>query len=161
MICGFSGHRPHRLPWDTEESDPRCVALKIKMRQELETLVARNVTTFLCGMARGCDFYFAENVLSMRDAYPQIQLVAVLPCRSQADHWLPEEQARYSRLCGACQQVVLLQEAYTPDCMLRRNRWLIEHADCLLTVYDGGPGGTAWTVQEAKRRGMPLIPIWL
>jgi uncharacterized phage-like protein YoqJ len=161
MVCGFSGHRPHRLPWGIEESDPRCVALKIKMRQELEALIAQGADTFLCGMARGCDFYFAETVLSLQADFPGIRLVAVLPCSSQADRWPPDEQARYRRLCGACAETVRLQEAYTPDCMLRRNRWMVEHSDCLLTVYDGGAGGTAWTVQEAKRRNTPVIPIWL
>ena len=39
--------------------------------------------------------------------------------------------------------------------------WMIDHADCMITVYDGGPGGTGWTVRAAKKAGIPLLPLWL
>lgn len=26
--CAFTGHRPHKFPWKTNEADPRCVALE-------------------------------------------------------------------------------------------------------------------------------------
>ena len=161
MVCAFSGHRPHRLPWGTNEADPRCLALKEKLRQEIEVLIAGGVDVFACGMAQGCDLYFAEAVLDLRRTHPEIALWAALPCRSQADRWTEAEQDRHRRLCSESDRVVLVQEHYTADCMHRRNRWLLDQADCLLTVYDGGPGGTAWTVAEARRRGFTLVSVWL
>ena len=34
--CCFTGHRPEKLPWREDESDPRCLALKARLRRELE-----------------------------------------------------------------------------------------------------------------------------
>ena len=161
MICAFSGHRPQRLPWGTCEDDPRCGALKARLAQELQSLICQGYSVFLCGMARGCDTYFAEAVLELQKDSPQTELWAVLPCRSQADRWPETDRLRHRSLCRASRQVVLLQEEYTDGCMLLRNRWMLEHADCLMTVYDGGGGGTGWMVRQARRRRMPVVSLWL
>lgn len=161
MICAFSGHRPHRLPWGSDEADSRCAALKLRMRQELRRLNHMGVDVFLCGMARGCDTYFAEAVLELQKDSPQTELWAVLPCGSQADHWPETDRLRYVSLCRASQQIVMLQERYSSGCMLRRNRWMLDHADCVMTVYDGGGGGTGWMVREASMRQMPVVSLWL
>ena len=161
MICAFSGHRPQRLPWGEMESDRRCEALKLRIAREVGRLYREGCTVFLCGMARGGDTYFAEAVLELQKDSPQTELWAVLPCRSQADHWPEPDRRRYESLCRASRQVILLQEHYTSGCMLRRNRWMLEHADCLLTVYDGGAGGTGWMVTEARRQQIPVISLWL
>ena len=44
--------------------------------------------------------------------------------------------------------------------MLRRNRYMVEHADLLMTVFDGSPGGTASTVAYARARGVKIVSIW-
>ena len=68
MICAFTGHRPERLPWGQNEDDARCAALKTLLRRTVREVYDRGFHTFLCGMARGCDQYFAEAVLACRAA---------------------------------------------------------------------------------------------
>lgn len=53
MICAFTGHRPERLPWRTDETDPRCRALKLLLQKSVALAYDRGFHTFLCGMARG------------------------------------------------------------------------------------------------------------
>ncbi len=161
MVCAFSGHRPQRLPWGTREEDPHCLALKKRLRQELEALAGKGYDTFLCGMALGCDTYFAEAVLALRETDPSVRLWAALPCRTQADHWTEADRARYRAILDRCDRVDVLQEEYSAACMRSRNLWMLEQADCLMTVYDGGLGGTAWTAAEARRRSLPVISLWL
>ena len=36
--CCFTGHRPDKLPWGTDESDPRCLALKARLEAEAAAL---------------------------------------------------------------------------------------------------------------------------
>ena len=43
--------------------------------------------------------------------------------------------------------------------MQRRNRYLIDHADCLIAVYDGQPGGTRYTVEYAQKKGLYIMII--
>lgn len=85
MICAFTGHRPERLPWGRNEDDLRCAALKTLLRRTVREVYDRGFHTFLCGMARGCDQYFAEAVLAARaDGAQDAQLCALVPCPSPA-----------------------------------------------------------------------------
>lgn len=49
---------------------------------------------------------------------------------------------------------------YHDGCMLERNRYLVDHAACLLAVYNGERrGGTAMTVRYAGERGRRIIVL--
>lgn len=161
MVCAFTGHRTHRLPWGSRESDPRCEALKILLGRKLLEAVELGCTTFLCGMARGCDTYFAEAVMELRAQRPELRLVAMLPCADQADRWPADDRDRHRLLCDCCDEVVVLEPRYSDGCMLRRNRAMVDRADLMITVFDGCRGGTASTVAYAKRRGLRLLPVWV
>ena len=70
--CCFTGHRPSKLPWGTREEDPRCLALKRRIRDAVESAYEEGYCHFLCGMAQGCDLYFCEAVLALRERYPEV-----------------------------------------------------------------------------------------
>ena len=36
--CAFTGHRPHKFPWKDNEADPRCIALKETLAEQIATL---------------------------------------------------------------------------------------------------------------------------
>ena len=129
----------------------------------LQQVYDRGFRTFLCGMARGCDQYFAEAVLACRAAgtAPEAILTAMVPCPSQKDGWPAEEQARYDVLLAACSAVEVLEPVYTPGCMLRRNRAMVQRASLLISVFDGTPGGTASTLRFAAKQGIEILPLWM
>ena len=160
--CCFTGHRPDRLPWGTDESDPRCAALKERLDQALERAYEAGMRHFICGMARGCDLYFAQAVLDLRKRRPGVTLEAARPCESQARHWSREEQRRYQDLLDQCDYETLVQHRYDRGCMQRRNRYMVDRSVRFIAVYDGVPrGGTAWTVAYALRRGLQNDIIYL
>lgn len=161
MICAFTGHRPQKLPWGQREEDPRCLALKILLEQAVERAAHDGADTFLCGMARGCDLYFAEAVLHQKERMPSLRLEAVLPCPGQADRWCREDRARYRELICRCDGLTVLETAYTEGCMQRRNRAMVDRAQMLISVYDGSGGGTGQTVAYARAQGLKLLPLWL
>ena len=156
MVLAFAGHRPEKLPWGSDESDPRCDALKRQIIEAVRTAAGEGYDTFLCGMARGCDFYFAEAVLSQG-----LRLEAYLPCPSQADRWSEADRSRYTALLMDCAAVYMTEPEYSQGCMLRRNRKMVDAADGLLTVYDGSPGGTGAAIDYARKRGKRVIGLWL
>lgn len=158
MTLAFTGHRPEKLPWGTDETDVRCAALKIQIKRAVERSGA---DTFACGMARGCDFYFAEAVLECRRGGQNIRLEAYLPCPSQPDRWSAADRQRYEMLLKECDAVHMVEPSYSEGCMLRRNRAMIDRADGLLTVWDGSSGGTQAAVRYAGRRGIPVTGLWL
>lgn len=160
--CCFTGHRPDKLPWGTDEEDPRCLALKARLADALEEEYRAGTRHFICGMARGADLYFAEAVLALRERLPGVTLECARPCESQARSWPREEQERYQSILDQCDFETLVQHHYDRGCMARRNRYMVDHAARLIGVYDGVPkGGTAQTVLYALRKGLHLnlLPV--
>ena len=158
--CCFTGHRPERLPWGSSEGNPRCAALKTRLRLAVEQACDRGMRHFICGMARGCDFYFAEAVLALRQQRNDITLEAAVPCSTQARGWPEADRQRYRLLLDACDRETLVQEHYTRGCMQRRNRYMVDHSGLLIAVYDGSPaGGTFGTIHYALQRGVPYIEL--
>ncbi len=161
MVCAFSGHRPQKLPWGYDEQDSRCLAVKQMLNKRLEEAYALGCRTFLCGMAQGCDTYFAEAVLDLRKRYPEVELVAMIPWKGQADGWQKIHRLRYERLCAACDRREVLEQVYSTGCTLRRNSAMVRRADVLISVYDGSHSGTGNTVRQAEHLGLKILSIWL
>ena len=161
QTCCFTGHRPMKLPWGMNEDDPRCLMLKAELAARLEGLYALGFRRFLCGMAIGCDMYFAEAVLALREDHPDVRLEAVIPFGDQPGRWNERQRRRYNSLIDRADRVTVLQTVYTSDCMMRRNRWMVDRSSVLLACYDGRPGGTMNTILCAERSGLRVILIEL
>lgn len=70
------------------------------------------------------------------------------------------EQKRYRSILRQADEVIYVNREYTSDCMLARNRYLVEHSSVLLAVYNGSRrSGTGMTVRYAKRLGREVIVI--
>ena len=161
MSCAFTGHRPQRFSFGYQEDHPDAYRLRELLHREVIRLAQAGVTTFYSGMAQGADQWAAEQVLSLRGLglFP-LRLIAVLPCLGQDSAWPPEARQRYADILARADEVVRMADHYTPGCMQQRNRYLVDHADTLLAVYDGGPqGGTAHTVDYAKRCSRRILCI--
>ena len=155
--CSFTGHRPEKLPWRGDESDPRCLALKERLAAAVEDAYDKGMRHFLCGMARGADFYFCDAVLALRERRSGVTLEAVIPCEEQAARWSERERERWFSLVERCDGETMLQHHYDKGCMLRRNRYLVDHSSMLIAVYDGMLGGTMYTLSYAMKRGLETV----
>ena len=58
-------------------------------------------------------------------------------------------------------QGTLLQTRYTPDCFDRRNRYMVDHSDLIIAVWNGSPSGTGNTISYAKllEKRICVIPV--
>ena len=154
--CCFSGHRPMKLPWGMRESDERCIAAKAWITGQLKELYALGYRRFLCGMAIGCDTYFAEAVLALKEKHQDVTLEAAIPCADQANRWNRKQQETYQALLSRCDASKIFQEHYTPGCMQMRNTYMVDNSSAMLACYDGRPGGTMSTLLYAKREGLDI-----
>ena len=155
--CSFTGHRPEKLPWRGDESDPRCLALKERLAAAVKDGYEKGMRHFMCGMARGADFYFCDAVLELRERRSGVTLEAVIPCEEQAARWSERERERWFSLVERCDGETMLQHHYDKGCMLRRNRYLVDHSSMLIAVYDGMLGGTMYTLSYAMKRGLETV----
>ena len=157
--CCFTGHRPGKLPWRYNEFDPRCLKLKRRIADAMELAYEQGFRHFLCGMAMGCDLYFCEAVLALRERHPDVTVEAAIPCPTQADAWPPAQRERYDRLVAACDFETMVSGQYTSTCMLRRDRYLVDHASLLIAAFDGTSGGTRYTVEYALNQGLAIVDL--
>ena len=159
ISCSFTGHRPEKLPWGHQESDPRCQDLKRRILGAAEAAYEEGFRHFICGMAQGCDLYFCEAAQALRDSRPGVTVEAAIPCESQADKWPPEDKERYQRLVGLCDFETMVQRQYDRGCMLRRNRYMVDRSSLLIAAFDGSKGGTLYTASYALKNGVEVEVI--
>ena len=115
--CAFTGHRPDRFSFGYNENDERCLKIKALMSEHIKKLIVESTEIFYSGMAIGVDIWAAEIVLELKKTYPCIRLIAIVPCKTQADRWSEEQKERYRIILTACDEVIILNDHYTRGCM--------------------------------------------
>ncbi len=132
------------------------------LAEQIDFLYRQGVTDFYIGCALGVDLWAGEAVLTLMEQHPEIKLHCVVPFAAQDQKWTPEQQARYHALLDRSSDVFLTQEKYSKDCYYIRNRYLVDHADIVLAVYDMNANkrsGTGYTVHYAHAQGKTIIAI--
>ena len=163
FTCAFTGHRPKSFPWKYNESAPDCVLLKEVLAAQIKMLADRGVTDFFSGMAQGVDIWSSQIVLDLQKKNPALKLHCVLPCEGQESKWAVSAQERYHSILVQANEVIYVEQEYSKDCMLKRNRYLVDRSFFLLAVYNGtrrsGTGATVRYAQQLGRHMCILDPI--
>jgi len=158
-LC-FSGHRPARLPGHGDPASPEMQALTAALRLELIAAVGRGKTVMLHGCMAGWDIFCAEQVIALKEQYPRVRLVSVAPYKaeffSREKCWTPDWISRAREVFRQHDAGVIIAEVYRPGIYYERNRALVEHSSELLCYWDGGPGGTKYTVDRAEEKGLAV-----
>ena len=149
--CCFTGHR--ELP---EEQLPQ---LRNALFKVIVRLAAQGVTRFACGGALGFDTLAAQMVLVVKEAFPQIQLLLVLPCKTQDKYWPKEDQEIYREILARADRVVFVSETYIQGCMQKRNRLLVEGSSVCVCYCTKKQGGTVYTLNYAQQKGLKVIHL--
>lgn len=161
--CAFTGHRPKSFPWRYNETASDCLLLKEVLAAQIKMLADRGVTDFLSGMAQGVDLWCAQIVLDLRKENPALKLHAILPCKGQEHKWTASAQEHYRSILAQANEMIYVGREYSRDCMLERNRYLVDHSSILLAVYNGayrsGTGMTVRYAQQLNREIYILNPI--
>ena len=142
----FTGHR----------TIPFLQRRKIEKRTEeaLIEAIKQGYRFFGAGGALGFDTLAAQTVLRLKQTYPKIKLILVLPCLSQTRGWRSEDIAEYERIKAAADKVVYTSQEYTRDCMFKRNRHLVDNSSLCIAYLMENTGGTAYTVDYARFKGL-------
>jgi len=97
--------------------------------------------------------------MALRASHEDITLEAAIPYERQSESWSEALRKRYARLVADCDYHTLVQKNYTPDCMMRRNKYIVDNSSILIAAYGGKPGGTMNTLLYALRRGLEIIEL--
>jgi uncharacterized phage-like protein YoqJ len=145
-VVAITGHRPEKLKnltWiDSELS---------------RVLIKLNTTLLYQGMAAGVDLMSATVAHRLGIPY-----VAARPWAGHTPR--KQDQDRYAVVLNQAQSVVNVSESSTyegPWQYHQRNEYMVNHADIVVAVWDGGPsGGTAACVRYAQeKKGLDVVRL--
>lgn len=139
--CAFTGHRLLKKDFSAAN-----------LLNAIEDVIKRGVTVFYNGMARGFDLLSAEAILMLKKRYPQIKLISCVPHKGQEAWYTDEEKARYYSVLKKADEVITLSENYYQGCMQKRNQYMVDRADVIITYCKEEKGGTAGTLNYCKRK---------
>ena len=130
--CCFTGHR--QIPQGKQEE------IANRLERVIAALYQKGVRYYGARSALGFDALAARTVIRLRENSPGMKLILVLPCLTQTRGWRLEDIAEYERIKAQADKVVYTSQQYTPGCMHRRNRHLIDNSGvcvCYLTKESG------------------------
>ena len=110
-------------------------------------------------MATGFDLWAGLAVLSLKKQLSDLRLIAVVPYRGQANGFPYEFKELHSAVLAAADRRVCLHDTCTRSCFHERNRAMLDHASALVCYFDGQSGGTAYTVDLARKRDMTILNL--
>ena len=145
----FTGHRT--LP---EAELPEITG---RLEDVLTSLIEQGYRYFGAGGALGFDTLAAQTILRLRERYPQIRLILVLPCRNQARGWPRSDIYIYEEIKRRADKVTYTSESYFQGCMQKRNRHLVDNSSVCVCCLTKPTGGTAHTVNYARRCGLRIL----
>ena len=154
--CCFTGHRPQKVSWGFNKKDHRYKLVEKETTAKIKSLIETGIYVFISGMAVGFDMLCAEIVLKLKKKYKNIELYCALPCKNQARFWSKHEQSRYNRIVKKADYVNYICENYSPVCMLKRNKFMVDNSKVIIAFYNSENGGTKQTINYAKRLGKEI-----
>lgn len=151
-ICCCTGHRPKGFTFkygtDNVKHNKYLKILEDKIKLAINRF---GITNFISGMAIGVDLDFADIVLNLREIYP-INLECAIPCNNQTLKWSDKDKLRYESILKRADEINIISERYTPECMLKRNRYMVDKSELVIAVFNGiEKGGTWYTINYAKK----------
>lgn len=149
--CCFTGHRDI----DTDNINK----IENKLNILIQKLVDKGIHTYYTGGAYGFDEIAALAVLNAKKANPQIKLILVIPCKDQTKYWQKSSIEKYNWIKNNASNVIVLSQNYYRGCMQLRNRYLVNHSDICVCYLKKDNGGTAYTVNYAKKKGIKIINL--
>lgn len=149
VICG-TGHRPNKLGGYGNDVLNRLINLATSALDRWKP------TQVISGMALGWD-----QALAIASIRLEIPVTAAVPFKGQESRWSEKSQKLYRRILERADEVVVVCEGgYSPDKMQRRNEWMVDRADQILTMFDGSNGGTKNCIDYAVKTGKQVNNIF-
>lgn len=148
QTCCFTGHR--------KLQSGRKGEIVRKLEASVAALIEEGYRFFCAGGALGFDTLAAQTVLALRQIYPEIKLILVLPCVSQTKGWPAADKAVYQRIMERADEVIYVSREYTKGCMHQRNCALVDRSSACICYRTRRTGGTTYTVRYAEEQGLRI-----
>ncbi len=159
--CCFTGYRPEKFGFKLYEDTKEYIEFENKLYGAVFSLANQGVTRFYCGMAMGFDIIAAEAVLTLKEAKTDtaIELICVKPFEEQDKNFPELWKKKYNDILKQADEIVVMGNGYFKGCFHKRNCYMVDSSDIVLTYYDGQSGGTKSTLYYANKKGKRVVNI--
>ena len=149
VLCG-TGHRPDKLGGYGPVAKQKLFDLAYWFLGE-----GPDREKVISGGALGWDQALAAAAISLK-----IPTVLALPFEGFECKWPKESQEYLHSLMNPAEVVFVCDPGYAPWKMQERNKWMVDHSDRVLALWNGTDGGTANCVRYAEKVGKPITNLW-
>lgn len=150
MIIAVTGHRPNK----TGGYDWRSAHALMTLAREY--LAEQKPDKVISGMALGWDTAVARAAL-----FQNIPFIAAIPFAGQDRIWPKKDREMYADLLQQATEVHTVSPGgYAGWKMQARNKFMVDHCDKLLVLWDGSSGGTANCIEYAEQQHKPYDNLW-
>lgn len=145
MTATFCGHS--KFPLDQNQQN--------RLTGIIEKTILSGVNIFLCGAYGDFDNICAEILLSLKQKYPQLKIIAVTPYITEA------YQTQNKYLEKNYDEVIYPPIEKTPYrlAIIKRNEWMVDNSDIIISGVVFSFGGAARILSYAKRKKKEIISI--
>ncbi len=160
ISCCFTGYRPAKFPFSLSEKSREYTDFENLLIKEIFSAYGLGCRRFYSGMAMGFDIIAAEAVLDLKRIKPDTMLCCAVPFKGQSSSYSSDWSTRYNNVLKLADEIVYVCDAYSRDSYFKRNKYMVDNSDMVITWFDGRSGGTANTVKYAKRIGRTVINLY-
>lgn len=149
IVCG-TGHRPDKLGGYTDDVFEDLV-------WEATAWLDANRTTerVISGGALGWDQALAQAAIDLK-----IPLTLALPFPGFEDRWPTASKTKIYGMMEQAHVQFVCEPGYAGWKMQERNKWMVDHSDLVLALWNGTPGGTCNCVKYAESKKKPIVNLW-
>lgn len=131
---------------------------KTKLKKRILELINDNYDTFLVGMAIGFDTEAFKVLLEIKKQTP-IRIIACIPCINQEARFNIKQKEEYRNLLASADDQIIISKEYTPTCMNKRNKFMVDYSSAVIAHLTRENGGTANTVAYAIKNQKVVIYV--
>lgn len=147
--CCFTGHQPEKLEMKEEQIRP------ILMR-EIRWAVEDGYRTFITGMSPGVDIWAAGIIVEIKEFRNDIHLIAAVPYPGYGKTRDYRRNLQYKRVIERADYIKEICPVKQDNCFLLRDRWMIDHSNRIIALYNGTPDGTRQAMEYAEKKGIEI-----
>lgn len=160
VIAG-TGHRPDKVFSQGYKSMNTEMPVLVTFAEQ--KLSEMEVSHVISGGAQGWDTALALAALNRG-----LELTMAIPCRGFERKWPVKAQELFWTICNKADQVIFIDETdywkgptgYHVAKMNIRNKWMTDHSEEMLALWNGTRGGTFNNVEYAQQVGKPVENVW-
>lgn len=155
----FSGYRPEKFDFSLEKSCEEFIQLMDILEEKIEELIKSDYKIFYIGGCDGFDLLVGQVLLKLKKDY-DIKIILAMPYESFGKKFKSEWKEILYILLKEADDTVYVSHKYSFGCYQKRNEFMINNSEILITYFNGKKGGTLNTIKYANKLNREIINIF-